>query len=120
MEELFVKLTESLVEAIAQEGNTGGRGGRRIEEIMYKRLETFRGPDWKDWSYQMKTVTAGANKELVEVLEKTERMQEYDETEVLKEMSVDDEERVKTRLQQRNLVGRHSRREEQRELCTGG
>ena len=45
MEGLLAKLTESLVEAIAQGGKSGGGGGRRIEERMYKRLETFRGVD---------------------------------------------------------------------------
>ena len=57
---------------------------------MYKRLETFRGGD-----FQVKTITAGVNKELVEVMEKAERMEEYDEAEVLRDVPVEEEERFK-------------------------
>ena len=78
MEELVKVLTEILSKAAAG----GGEGSRKrtIEEKYFKRLDAFKGgaAEWKDWSFQAKTITRSINHGYAEFPELVEKQSDYD------------------------------------------
>ena len=78
MEDLVKALQEAMTKMQSGGEKSGGR--KRIEEKQFKRLETFKGApqDWREWSFQVKTIVRGVNNELAEYLETIEGQAEYD------------------------------------------
>ena len=74
-------LVNALQQVVERMQNPGDRAGRkRIEEKQFKRIETYKGTpqDWREWSFQVKTVLRGVNNEFADYLEVLKSQTEYD------------------------------------------
>ena len=84
MEELVKVLIEVLTKA-----TSGGDAGRRkvIEEKHFKRLDSFKGGsmEWRDWSFQAKTVLRSIDNNFAEYLDLVEKQVDYDGKQVVDE-----------------------------------
>ena len=84
MEELVKVLTEVLEKA-----TSGGSSGKRkgIEEKHFKRLDSFKGgsTEWRDWSFQAKTVLRSIDNSFAEYLDLVEKQVDYDGKKVVDE-----------------------------------
>ena len=91
-------LVDVLMTMLQRLGNGGEeRGRRRIEEKMFKRLETFKESqvEWREWSFQVKVITKGINYEFEDFLEQIETDNNYDQDKIMADMVDADEASIK-------------------------